>query len=120
MKDNPPAKNLALLAYGSSLFLYVHLMVFIAVFGISVILNYNKGNKFASFHIRQMFGIGMIAVFVSVFANNIPEDQILLPLTIISLMVLLSILGLLSAVRNQQDLIPFIGTYFQKWFTFIK
>jgi uncharacterized membrane protein len=120
MKDNPPAKNLALLAYGSAIFLYVHLMVFIAVFGISVILNYHKGNKFASFHIRQMFGIGIIAIVVSVFANNIPKDQLILPLIIITLMVLLSILGLISALRNQQDLIPFIGTYFQKWFTFIK
>jgi uncharacterized membrane protein len=120
MKDNPPAKNLAVLAYASSIFLYMHLMVFVAVFGISVILNYNKGNKFVSFHIRQMFGIGIIAIIVSVFAGNIPEDQFILPLIIINLMVLLSILGLLSALRNQQDLIPYIGTYFQKWFTFIK
>jgi hypothetical protein len=35
-------------------------------------------------------------------------------------MVLLALLGLISSLRNQQDLLPFIGKYFQKWFTFIK
>jgi uncharacterized membrane protein len=120
MKDNPPAKNIAIIAYASSVFLYLHLMVFIAVFGVAIILNYNKGNKFASFHIRQMFGIAIIAVVVSVFADNIPNDQLVLPLLIISLMVLLALLGLISSLRNQQDLLPFIGKYFQKWFTFIK
>ena len=120
MKDNPPAKNIAIIAYASSVFLYLHLMVFIAVFGVAIILNYNKGNKFASFHIRQMFGIAIIAVVVPVFADNIPKDQLLLPLLIITLMVLLALLGLISSLRNQQDLLPFIGKYFQKWFTFIK
>jgi uncharacterized membrane protein len=120
MKDNPPAKNIAIIAYASSVFLYLHLMVFIAAFGVAIILNYNKGNKFASFHIRQMFGIAIIAVVVSVFADNIPKDQLLLPLLIITLMVLLALLGLISSLRNQQDLLPFIGKYFQKWFTFIK
>ncbi|MFT6799715.1 MAG: putative membrane protein [Nonlabens sp.] len=120
MKDNPPDKNIAIIAYASSMFLYLHLMVFIAVFGVAIILNYNKGNKFASFHIRQMFGIAIIAVVVSVFADNIPKDQLLLPLLIITLMVLLALLGLISSLRNQQDLLPFIGKYFQKWFTFIK
>jgi hypothetical protein len=67
-----------------------------------------------------MFGIAIIAVVVSVFADNIPKDQLLLPLLIITLMVLLALLGLISSLRNQQDLLPFIGKYFQKWFTFIK
>ncbi len=120
MKVNPPDINIAIIAYDSSMFLYLHLMVFIAVFGVAIILNYNKGNKFASFHIRQMFGIAIIAVVVSVFADNIPKDQLLLPLLIITLMVLLALLGLISSLRNQQDLLPFIGKYFQKWFTFIK
>lgn len=120
MSKNPPAKNLAILAYASSIFLYIHLMIFIAVFGISIILNWNKGNKFATFHIRQMFGIAIIAVIISVFAGNIPEDQLLLPLIIITLMVFLSLLGMVSALRNQQDLLPFLGKHFQKWFTFIK
>ncbi|WP_213523295.1 hypothetical protein [Nonlabens sp.] len=120
MNENPPAKSLATLAYASAVFLYLHLMVFIAVFGVAIILNYNKGNKFASFHIRQMFGIAIVAIIVSVFADNIPKDQLILPLLIITLMVLLALLGLISTLRNQQALLPFIGKYFQKWFTFIK
>ncbi|MEO9953873.1 hypothetical protein [Nonlabens sp.] len=120
MSKNPPAKNLAILAYASAIFLYIHFIVFVAVFGIAVILNYNKGNKFASFHIRQMFGIGIIAVIISVFSGTIPEDQLLLPLIIITMMVLLALLGLVSALRNQQDLLPYIGKHFQKWFNFIK
>ncbi|WP_124981453.1 hypothetical protein [Nonlabens xiamenensis] len=111
-------KNLAILAYASSLFLYIHLLLFIGVFGIAVIMNQNKGQQFAAFHIRQMFGIAIIAILISVFAELIPTWYI--ALLIITLMVLIALLGMLSALRDQKDPLPVLGSYFQTWFSFIK
>ena len=116
--SKPLGKELAVLAYASALFLYVHLFLFIAVFGITVILNQNKGHEFAAFHIRQMFGIGVIAVFLSVFANWVPNGFI--AFLLISLMVLLALLGLVSALKNQKNELPVLGAQFQQWFSFIK
>ncbi|AGC78175.1 hypothetical protein LX97_03028 [Nonlabens dokdonensis] len=118
MSKNPAGKNLALLAYGSAILIYLPLLFFIGAFGVAIILNQNKGNKFASFHIRQMFGIGAMTIIASIFTNRV--ENIWVGLTVLSLMVLLALLGFTSAYRNQQDELPFIGKYFQQWFTFIK
>jgi uncharacterized membrane protein len=113
-------KNLALLAYLSALLLYVHLILFIAVLGIAIIMNNGKNNDFVAFHIRQMLGLGVIAVFISVFARTIPEDLYWLAYLIITLLVILAMLGLASAIKNQKDKLPFLGNYFQQWFSFVK
>lgn len=113
-------KNYALLAYLSSLLLFVHLILFIAVLGIAVIMNNGKNNSFVSFHIRQMLGIAVISIVLSVFARMIPDDLYWLAFLIIGFLVLLAMLGLMSAVKNQKDELPFIGSYFQQWFSFVK
>lgn len=116
MKD----KNIAILAYLSSLLLIVHFLLFIAVLGVAVILNNGRNNEFVSFHIRQMLGIASIALILNVFAGAIPEGYGWLALIIILLIVVIAMLGLISAARNQKDELPFIGAAFQKWFSFIK
>jgi len=118
MDNQPAGKKLAILGYASSLLIYLPLPLFIAVFGVAIILNNGKGNKFASFHLRQMFGIGLMTIAASIFTNRI--ENVLIGFTVLSLMILLALLGLVSALRNQQDELPFIGKYFQKWFNFIK
>lgn len=116
MKD----KNIAILAYLSSLLLIVHFLLFIAVLGVAVILNNGRNNEFVSFHIRQMLGIASIALILNVFAGAIPEGYGWLALIIILSIVVIAMLGLISAARNQKDELPFIGAAFQKWFSFIK
>ena len=73
MDKEPAGKKLAILGYASAILVYLPLMIFIAVFGVAVILNHNKGNKFASFHLRQMFGIGLLTIAASVFTNRIDD-----------------------------------------------
>lgn len=118
MDKQPAGKNLAILGYASALLVYLPLLLFIAVLGVAIIMNNSKGNKFASFHLRQMFGIGIITIAISVFTNRI--ENVWIGLTVLSLMVLLAMLGMVSALRNQQNELPLIGPYFQKWFNFIK
>ncbi len=118
MNNPPKAKNLAIAGYACSLLLYIHLLFFVAAFGAVLIRNRDIGSSFSTFHLRQMFGIGAIAVLLSIFERVIPHAWIALGL--ISFMVLLALLGLLSAARNQQTELPYIGSYFQQWFKFIK
>ncbi len=113
-------KNLAIFAYLTSLLLYVHLIIFIAALGVAVILNNGKNNGFVNFHIRQMMGIASIAVVISVFARLIPDDLYWLAFLIITLLVVMAMLGLISALKNQKDELPFLGKYFQQWFSFVK
>ena len=113
-------KNLAKLAYLSSLLLYIHFLLFVAVLGVAVILNNDRNSEFVSFHIRQMMGIGVIALVLNVFARVIPAELYWLAFVIITLIVVMAMLGLVSVVKNQKDELPVIGAAFQKWFSFIK
>lgn len=116
MKD----KNIAMLAYLSSLLLFIHFILFIAVLGVAVILNNGRNNEFVSFHIRQMLGIASVALALSIFAGVIPDDVYWLAFVIIFLVVLMAMLGLMSVIRDQKDELPVVGAAFQKWFSFIK
>lgn len=117
MDKEPAGKSIAIIAYASALFLFFHLIVCIAIFGVAIILNNGKNQPFAAFHLRQMFGIIAAAVIVSVFSSVIPTG--IIPLLMICFFVLLAILGLVSALRNQTDELPIVGPLFQKWFNFI-
>ncbi|MBF4983709.1 hypothetical protein FNJ87_17130 [Nonlabens mediterrranea] len=118
MDKEPAGKSIAIIAYASALFLFFHLIVCIAIFGVAIILNNGKNQPFATFHLRQMFGIIAAAVIASVFASAIPTG--IIPLLMICFFVLLALLGLVSALRNQTDALPIVGPLFQKWFNFIK
>ncbi|WP_438961391.1 hypothetical protein [Nonlabens sp.] len=118
MDKQPAGKNLALIGYASALFLFFHLVVCIAIFGMALILNNGKNQPFAAFHLRQMFGILLAAIVVSVFADNLPTG--IIPLLMTCFFVVLAALGLVSTLKNQTDALPLVGPLFQKWFNFIK
>ncbi|MGB3592318.1 MAG: hypothetical protein WBA16_11595 [Nonlabens sp.] len=118
MNSGPKAKTLAILAYLSSLLLFIHLLFFVAAFGAILIRNREIGSEFSTFHLRQMFGIGVLAVAVSVFESTIPNQW--LALLLIGLMVLISLIGMTAASLNKKTELPLIGRQFQQWFKFIK
>lgn len=111
-------KQLALIGYATAFLLYIHLLLFVAALVGVILYNSGKGNMFASFHLRQMTGIGLIAVLVNAFASAVPN--VFIALLLITLMVLLAGLGILSANQNQQVPLPYVGRYFQEFFSFIK
>ena len=111
-------KQLALIGYATALLLYIHFILFVAALVGVILYNSGKGNRFASFHLRQMTGIGLIAVLVNAFASAVPNGFI--ALLLITLMVVLAGLGFLSANQNQQVPLPYVGRYFQEFFSFIK
>jgi len=92
------------------------LISYIPVIGapIAFFLNKNKQNYFASFHIRQTFGLNILYFinkwivfeYFGLTAFNIGKGGVLV----------LFILGGLGALREQQKLVPLLGDKFQEWF----
>ncbi len=84
---------------------------------IAISMNSEPQNAFARFHTRQAFGIHLIfhgfAIFSSVWYH---------PYALYGLYVcyfILWIYGFMGALNERKQSIPWIGPYFQKWFTFI-
>jgi uncharacterized membrane protein len=89
---------------------------YITVIGtfIAFIMNQNKHNSFASFHIRQTVGIfllGLIVNFLRRFTNFDWLDMILG----IGIFILW-IIGLIGAIQGEEKRIPLLGDQFQEWF----
>ena len=84
---------------------------------IAITMNMEPKNEFARFHTRQAFGLHLMfhgfALFSSVWFNEYALFGLYLCYFI------LWIYGFLGALNEKKQLIPAIGPYFQKWFTFI-
>lgn len=81
---------------------------------IAFILNQNKHNYFASFHIRQALGIFLAGMLVN-FINRYADIGLLNVLLNASLFVLW-IIGLIGAIQGEEKRIPLLGDQFQEWF----
>lgn len=75
---------------------------------IALVMNSNSKNEFASFYIRQMLGL-MIMAFILWF---IPIVGWILNLG----MLVLWVLSLMGALNGEKKLTPGVGVYFQDWF----
>ena len=80
---------------------------------IAFIMNNDKKNPFASFHIRQSTGIMLLLFINSLIITRV--NYILSGIFFIILIVLL-IIGLFGAAQGQMKKIPVLGDYFQDWF----
>ena len=84
---------------------------------IAMSMNMEPKNAFARFHIRQAFGIHLLyhaLAIVLTFTGIVQASFWLFVLYII-----LALYGLLGALNQQRQSLPWIGPFFQKWFTFI-
>lgn len=87
--------------------------------------NYKKGAKssLAKYHLEQSFGIGIIAVVANIFAMlPVIIDADFSPILIINNigLVILWMIGLMSAYHGVRLPLPFIGFYFKNKFRFIQ
>lgn len=88
---------------------------------IAFIMNNEKKNDFASYHIRQSLGIFLLWIvvrtflFIVSFIIYIPFLSGLINLGFIVLLVI----GLVSAIQGEKKPIPALGEQFQQWFNTI-
>lgn len=81
---------------------------------IALVLNNTNRTQLGTFHIRQSFGIICFATLVFIIVGLIN----IRPLTIIAVvpMVILWLLGIISAIQGKSSPVPIVGMTFQKWF----
>jgi len=94
----------------------IAIISYITIIGliIAFVMNQNKKNYFASFHIRQAIGIALLDLVISMVANYMNLGIIG---TVLGLGALaLSIIGIIGAVQGEERKIPFLGDQFQEWF----
>ncbi|MFK5957754.1 MAG: hypothetical protein QM495_02675 [Lutibacter sp.] len=81
---------------------------------IAFIMNNDKRNSFAAFHIRQMIGLSIfsiantfiIARYGGVWASGIIGTGLFV----------LWIIGLIGATQGEEKKVPLVGDLFQEWF----
>ncbi len=81
---------------------------------IAIILNNDKKNSFATFHIRQTLGI-----FLLFFALGYPVglfDDWMISSSLYIFIFILWAYSFVSALQGQMNLIPLLGSFFQKFF----
>lgn len=93
---------------------------YITLFGtvIAIVLNMDKKNPFARFHIRQAFGINLTFFLLGTIAGFFNSWGVSS-----AFYIFISVLwfyGFITMLQEKCSPVPIIGTYFQKWFTFIK
>ena len=81
---------------------------------IAFLMNNDKRNYFASFHIRQSIGLGILSLLNTFVVIKFIDFWIL---GIISLGIfILRIIGLVGAIQGEEKRIPLLGDTFQDWF----
>ncbi|HLW32001.1 MAG TPA: hypothetical protein VKX40_07050 [Aequorivita sp.] len=82
---------------------------------IAFVMNNDKKNTFAAFHIRQALGLGLTSLALSVI-NIIPILGWLISLFGFLFILVLWIIGLIGAVSGEEKLVPILGAKYQEWF----
>ena len=80
---------------------------------IAFIMNNSKKNTFAQFHIRQMIGLGLIALINQyVIGKFIPMAAMVIGVGLL----ILWIIGFIGAIQGEEKKVPLLGDQFQEWF----
>jgi uncharacterized membrane protein len=98
----------------------IGIIAYITLIGwiIAILMNSSKKNEYASFHIRQMLGLILLSIVISILTMNI---NLGLFGTILSVLLLvLWVIGFVGAIQGERKLVPIIGENFQEWFKGIK
>lgn len=110
--NNPPntvdeGKTIAIIAY-------------ITIIGliIAFVMNNDKKNTFAAFHIRQCLGIALTGLALGII-NVIPILGWLISIFGSLFILVLWIMGLVSALNGQEKPVPLLGEKYQEWLSSI-
>ncbi|MGB5378919.1 hypothetical protein [Muriicola sp.] len=96
------------------------IVAYITIVGalIAISMNSEPKNAYARHHTRQAFGLHLVflgcALFLSVWFSKYAW------LALYTFHFAMWFYGFLGAVSGKLNLLPVIGPYFQKWFTFIQ
>ncbi len=97
-------KNIAIIAY-------------ITIIGliIAFVMNSEKKNEFAQYHIKQSLGLGLTGLALG-FIGMIPILGWIINIIGIFVLLYMWIMGLVNAVNGHEKPVPFLGTKYLEWF----
>jgi uncharacterized membrane protein len=81
---------------------------------IAFIMNNEKKNSFAAFHIRQMIGLSIFSIGNSFIIGKYVNYYLAGAISLVLLV--LWIIGFIGAIQGQEKKIPLFGDMFQDWF----
>lgn len=79
---------------------------------IAFVMNNDKHNSFAAFHIRQMVGLSLFSLVISFIARYVGFVAGILAIGLF----VMWIIGLIGAINGEEKRVPFVGDLFQDWF----
>ncbi|MBT4604981.1 hypothetical protein HOC01_05040 [archaeon] len=82
---------------------------------IALILNLQKKQALASFHIRQSLMLILASVVAGILGTVLFFIPFIAPILYIVVFVLW-VIGLINAIKGEQKQIPLVGSFAQKWF----
>jgi uncharacterized membrane protein len=93
------------------------IIAYITIIGlvIAFVMNSEKKNAFASFHIRQSLGLALTALALSVI-GIIPVLGWLISFIGFFAILILWISGLINAVNSKEKPLPLLGKKYEEWF----
>ncbi len=80
---------------------------------IAFIMNNDKRNSFATFHIRQMIGLLLLNIAATLIGNYV-NDTVGLVIGVGTFV--LWIIGFIGAIQGEEKRVPLLGDNFQDWF----
>ncbi len=112
-KQEPgPGQQSGLSAQTISIISYLTLIGWV----IALVLNQQKKDPLASFHIRQVLGIMLLGFAVSIVGGMIPIIGWVISIFASILILVLWIIGFIGAIQGEYKQVPLLGDKFQEWF----
>ena len=95
------------------------IVAYLSIIGtiIAYFLNNEDKNTFANFHIRQGLGVWITFYLLGALVSIFDSWFISFPFYIF--IIVLIFYGLITAIREEEKPVPFLGERFQEWFKFI-
>ena len=92
------------------------MIAYITIFGliIAFIMNNEKKNSFTAYHVRQSLGLGITGLALAV-VNYIPYIGWILGMLGTILLIVLWVMGLISALNGEEKPVPVLGEKYQEW-----
>ena len=84
---------------------------------ISLSMNSENKNLFASFHIRQGLGLTLTFILLGVSISHFESIMVAAPMWVF--ISVLTVYGIFSAAKGETTPLPLLGKLFQKWLHFL-
>lgn len=81
---------------------------------VAFFMNQDRRNDFASFHVRQALGLGLLYIAIGYIISSL--DSMMVSVSFWIFFSVLFLYGIIGAITGKANKIPILGDFFQKLF----